>query len=59
MKKCSIPQVDGSDCNYNPSFRLTRVDGTSFDSCTRHWHQLEHIMAKHPELFAPLNVGRL
>jgi hypothetical protein len=57
MKKCALLRSDGSDCDVPPSFRLKRVDGTTFDACTRHWHLLEKLMAKHPDYYSPLEVG--
>ena len=56
---CSIPKSNGKPCTTPPKWRITRVDNSTYDLCTRHWHVLEKQMAKRPEAFDPVSVGGL
>ena len=58
-KVCDIPMADSSKCVVAPRLQLTRVDGTTFNACTRHYNRLVELMRRRPEAYAPLVVGKI
>ena len=56
---CTIPKADSTPCTTPPTWRLRRVDGSTFTCCTRHWHELETQMNRRPEAFSSLEVDLL
>jgi len=58
-KLCDIPMASREPCTATPSLQLTRVDGSHFNACNRHYNRLVTLMRKRPEAYAPLVVGKI
>ena len=58
-KLCDIPMASGEPCTAIPSLQLTRIDGSHFNACTRHYTRLVTLMRKRPYAYAPLVVGKI
>ena len=56
---CEMMNTNGGDCHTTATWRLTRIDGTSSVSCTYHYNRLMKLYDRRPELFAPLQVGKV
>ena len=58
-RHCSIPMATGSPCYARPKWIATRVDGSTFVLCTRHYQLLDALHARRPEVYEPISVRSL
>ena len=58
-KLCELSKSNGDPCTTRPSWRLTRVDGSSFEVCTRHYNRLMVMRNRRPDVYKPLEVERI